>query len=295
MSIEQDPFGRKYRSGRLSDEQTAKRMLEVATDQVYREHEGLPVSFDSLKFEDIIADAGVARSAVYRRWPTKNHFYADLLRELSGHNRPAIGAFDENTVQLTIRLIRENFDEFREPESRHAWVVELCRQGALQNYSAIAGSVEWNVYITITATLSTLPTQSPLREDLQHGLLESEKNFYTKMGYFYQNLMDLFGYRLIADLADITPEVVAQLGAAIVEGLAVNTIADPNVANLRFKADPFSTGRMEQWSLPGLGFTSVVLSFVEPDPQSPTHWNDEETVRRQEKFEELAAFVSEMS
>lgn len=69
------------RRRRLSDAETAARMLAAGAELVGRT--GLTVSLEHLSLEDLIHAAGVARSAVYRRWPYKDLFFADLLRELA--------------------------------------------------------------------------------------------------------------------------------------------------------------------------------------------------------------------
>ena len=45
---------------------------------------GLTVSSEHIGLEDLIRDAGVSRSAVYRRWPRQDLFLSELLRELAG-------------------------------------------------------------------------------------------------------------------------------------------------------------------------------------------------------------------
>jgi AcrR family transcriptional regulator len=52
-------------------------MLDAAGAMIGRT--GLTVSLEHLSFEDVIHQAGVARSAVYRRWPYKDLFFSDLL------------------------------------------------------------------------------------------------------------------------------------------------------------------------------------------------------------------------
>ena len=58
-----------------------RRMLGAALAVVGRT--GLTVSLDHLSFEDIIRDADVSRSAVYRRWPYKDLFFSDLVKQLA--------------------------------------------------------------------------------------------------------------------------------------------------------------------------------------------------------------------
>jgi AcrR family transcriptional regulator len=56
-------------------------MLKAAVAMVNRT--GLTVSLDHISFEDVIRDADVSRSAVYRRWPYKDLFFSDLVKELA--------------------------------------------------------------------------------------------------------------------------------------------------------------------------------------------------------------------
>jgi hypothetical protein len=56
-------------------------MLKAAVAMVNRT--GLTVSLDHISFEDVIRDADVSCSAVYRRWPYKDLFFSDLVKELA--------------------------------------------------------------------------------------------------------------------------------------------------------------------------------------------------------------------
>jgi AcrR family transcriptional regulator len=44
---------------------------------------GLTVSLDHISLEQVIRDAGVSRSAAYRRWPYKDLFFSDLVKQLA--------------------------------------------------------------------------------------------------------------------------------------------------------------------------------------------------------------------
>jgi AcrR family transcriptional regulator len=68
-----EPPGLGRRERRLSDQETERRMLAAAVAMVHRT--GLAVSLDHLSFEDVIRNADVARSAVYRRRPYKDLFF----------------------------------------------------------------------------------------------------------------------------------------------------------------------------------------------------------------------------
>ena len=77
----QAPTGLARRGRRLSDQETEQRMLQAAVAMVHRT--GLTVSLEHISFEDVIRDADVSRSAVYRRWPYKDLFFSDLVKELA--------------------------------------------------------------------------------------------------------------------------------------------------------------------------------------------------------------------
>ena len=77
----QAPTGLARRSRRLSDRQTEERMLQAAVAMVHRT--GLTVSLDHISLEEVIRDADVSRSAVYRRWPYKDLFFSDLVKQLA--------------------------------------------------------------------------------------------------------------------------------------------------------------------------------------------------------------------
>jgi AcrR family transcriptional regulator len=60
-------------------------MIEAGLKVV--EREGLGLSLDRLGLEQVIAEAGVARASVYRRWPHRDAYLSDLLVALAQSNR----------------------------------------------------------------------------------------------------------------------------------------------------------------------------------------------------------------
>lgn len=278
MAVERDPFGRAHRVGRLSDTETAEWMMTAAIRKV--DEGGLPVSFDLLRFEELIVDAGVARSAVYRRWPTKHHFYADLLRELAGRAHPAVAAYEQTTVATAIRLGTENLEQLKTPEGRHRMAVEMCRQAALENFRTLSGSRSWSLYVTLNATMLSLPPEGGLLGDLERSLSQSWARYFTRMGSIYAGLLGLVGYRVRTDITGLSEVTLAELGAALIEGLSLNSIGDAGGAAKRFTGDPFHTGEQAEWSLAGLGFASQLMALVEPDPAAGGDWDDAELDRR---------------
>lgn len=289
MTIEQDPFGRPYRSGRLTDQQTVERMLQTGLDKV--QQEGLRVSFDLLKFEDLIAEAGVARSAAYRKWPTKHHYYADLLRRLSGHVHPAVGAYDQSTIELALGLALEARGLLSSPQGRRALVVELCRQGSSRNFLTLSESPSWPIYVTLRATYMSLPEEGDLRQDIGKALASSEAWFVRRMSEFYEALIQAFGYRMRPQVEPVSRETLSVLGGALVEGLALMSVTGEYIAETFFEVDPFDTGLTEKWSFAALGFTSLVMALVEPDPEQHEDWGEDRVARSVEIIEHMLTRV----
>ena len=89
-------------------------MLAAAVAMVHRT--GLTVSLDHISFEDVIRDADVARSAVYRRWPYKDLFFSDLVKELAKEAIPP--ALLDEEYELIRRVVAEHLDWLDTPELR---------------------------------------------------------------------------------------------------------------------------------------------------------------------------------
>jgi AcrR family transcriptional regulator len=143
----QAPTGLARRGRRLSDQETEQRMLQTAMAMVHRY--GLTVSLDHISLEEVIRDADVSRSAVYHRWPYKDLFFSDLVKELARSATPTILG-DE--LALIRRLVAERLDWLDTPELRHALVIELIRQLALLDFQALYGSTRWRTYLALHAT-----------------------------------------------------------------------------------------------------------------------------------------------
>lgn len=279
-----DPFGRPTRrSSRLTDEETARRMLETGVSAVHST--GLQLSFDLVSLEALIDTANVSRSAVYRRWPTKAHYFADLLLELAGSTHPATAAYSQSTVERACDVAEAFIDMLRTPEGRKQVVVEMCRQGALENYNSIRKGHEWATYVALQATMLSLPPELDLESRIRAALRRSEDNFVERMSAFYLSMVDVVGYNL-RSISGVTFETVATMGAAVVEGLAINTTIIPEISDTVFTADSFNTGIEAEWSMPALGFASILLALIEP--KSPEiDWDDERIEKSRARLREI--------
>ncbi|MFF9350256.1 TetR/AcrR family transcriptional regulator [Streptomyces sp. NPDC014734] len=294
----QGPTGLAGRRRRLSDAETARRMLQCALDMV--NSSGLTVSLEHIRLEDVIRDAGVSRSAVYRRWPYKDMFFSDLLRELAKAAAPA-AVSDRETVERVRGRALERLDWFRTPASRHELLVELLRHGAEQDFEAMRRSTEWRTYLALHATYLSLD-DGELRGDLQRTLAESERAFVTRIAGAYARLALLVGHRLRPGAG--TFESLALLVNATMRGLVLTalslpsgtgaaggpgTLPGPGAGPAGPGADfagagggpagegggPLGPGDLSPLS--AVGVIGIALAFLEPDPE--VVWDDERVER----------------
>lgn len=269
LNDERPPSGLVGRNKRrFSDEETERRMLRTAMEMVHST--GLTVSLDHISFEDVIRDAAVSRSAVYRRWPYKDLFFSDLLKELARAATPTT-IDDDGPAELARQAVLPHLDDgIRTPERRHMLLTELLRQTAQHDFDAIHGSTQWRTYLALHAIFLSL-TDGQLRDDVQAALAESERAFITRIAAPCEQLTTLLGYRLRPELG-ATFQTLASLATAALRGLSLMAVSTPHIATQRLHTGPFGTTPAE-WSHPALGVASIALAFVEPDPT--IEWDDD--------------------
>jgi AcrR family transcriptional regulator len=267
------PTGLARRGRRLSDQETERRMLQAAVAMVSRT--GLTVSLDHISFEDIIRDAGVSRSAVYRRWPYKDLFFSDLVQQLAKDATPTIV---DDELALIRQIVASRPDWLETPELRYRLLLELFRQLSLLDFQTMLGSPGWRTYLALHATFMSL-AEGALRHQVQAALARSEQAHNARIAQAWRQLTALFGYRLRPG-SGITFEALATLLSATMRGLVVMALSSPDVAEQRLEASPFGADVPGEWSLSALGLAGLASAFLEPDPA--VEWDTERiaSVRR---------------
>ena len=267
------PTGLARRGRRLSDRETERRMLQAAVAMVSRT--GLTVSLDHISFEDVIRDADVSRSAVYRRWPFKDLFFSDLVKELAANATPTIVADELDMIR---QVVAAHLDWLETPELRHSLFVELFRRLSLLDFQTLYGSPEWRTYLALHATFLSI-ADGDLRDQVQAALARSERDHIAQVARAWEHMAGLFGYRLRPELG-ATFETVATMADATMRGLVISALSMPEVASYRAQASPFGASGTDEWSMPAMGLVGIGSTFLEPDPA--VEWNAERiaSVRR---------------
>jgi AcrR family transcriptional regulator len=257
--------GLSRRPRRLSDQQTARRMLDAAVAEVNRD--GLTVSLDHISFEDVIREADVSRSSAYRRWPHKDLFLSDLIKELARNAAPPL-AVDELT--LIRQILAEHIDWLEQTDLRQRLMMDLIRQLALLDFQTVYASPGWRTYLALHATFLSL-ADGRLRDEVQRILAASERDRMSRVAQSWQRLATLFGYQLRPG-ADSFSSLVTLLSATM-RGLVIMALSMPEIAEQRSSKSPFDAGAATEWSLVATGFASLASAFLEPDPA--IEWSDE--------------------
>jgi AcrR family transcriptional regulator len=244
-----------WRRRRLTSEEVARKMLDVAAELI-EARGGLSLSLEHINLEEIIQRAQVPRTSVYRIWPTKDHFLTDLMARLAGPDWHGTAAFSEETIEIVVKMYLDHWDELDTVDGRRRALREMVRAGASENYRHLCESRDWKTYVALIATLDA--TDGGRRSTLQEALQKSESAFVSRMSDFYSLLAPAVGLRL---RPGVTYEHLAVLGAAVVEGLALyQGLRDEAALSLP------ATGEDQSWSLPAIGFLSVVDMIAELVP-----------------------------
>ena len=272
------PTGLGRRGRRLSDRETEQRMLQTAVAMVSRS--GLTVSLDHISLEEVIREADVSRSAVYRRWPYKDLFFSDLVKELACSATPTIV---EEEYALIRHIVTERLDWLDTPERRHGLVIELIRQVALFDFETLYGSAQWRTYLALHATFLSL-AGGQLRDQVGEALAQSERDHRAGVAKAWEFLAELFGYRLRPELGASFDALAALLDADM-RGLVIQALSEPDLAAHRAQASPFGALGEDEWSLAALGAASIATAFLESDPT--IEWDQQRLARVRESLTSL--------
>jgi len=255
----QGPTGLARRARRLSDQETGERMLAAALATVNRD--GLTVSLEHISFEDVIRDAGVSRSSAYRRWPHKDLFLSDLVKELAAGPTPAIVADELDMIR---EIATGRLDRLDRPEQRQGLVMELFRQLAVLDFRSLYESPAWRTYVALHATFLSL-ADGDLRDQVRAALAASERTRLAAVAGAWERMAGLFGFRLRPELGS-SFEALATVLSGCLRGLVVLALSMPDLAEHTTRAQPAGATEPGEWSLAALGLAGVAASFLEPDP-----------------------------
>ncbi|WP_147252095.1 TetR family transcriptional regulator [Blastococcus sp. TF02-9] len=235
-------------------------MLDAAQRLVERAG-GLSVNLENLSYPDILKEAGVARTSVYREWKTKEDFYVDLLCDLAGPSWQGTAAFDEKTIKIARDIVADRVAELQEPAGREQLLRDVVRVAAQQNFDALMSSTAWRTYVALSATVMGLP-DADSRQRVLAALQEAERTFIRNMAEFYADMATVLGFRLRAHAKSF--DVVAAAGASVVEGMGLRRLLAPELVDRPLDVE--GPHGAEQWHLAAFSYWTILQGMIEADP-----------------------------
>lgn len=242
---------------RMSRAEIEGTLLKTATDLV--RDNGLTVSLEHLRLDELMDLADVPKTSFYRVWSSKEAFFARLLEELVVPNGGVGAAFDPMTLDVARGVIEQNVDLLETSSGREELLAEAIRLGAAQNFRSLRGSSSWQTYMAILATLPGIGDEAA-RDRIKQALQVTENYFIDRMAEFYDSMLPLLRFRL---RAGVTTHHVAAVGAAVVEGLVERAVVSPDLVDDLIPGTGLR-GEKVEWHLAAIGFWGVVRSLVEP-------------------------------
>ncbi|WP_203582323.1 hypothetical protein [Microbacterium hibisci] len=231
-------------------------MLDVAVQRVRAE--GLLLDYANIELEDLIRAAGVPRSTVFRIWPHRVAFVADLVRALFEADAGFDTGFDAETLRMLEVALGENTEALRSPEGRQAVLRDTLRVAVAHNVSAVENTIAWRAYRTMSAALSS-GDAVPGGEDIRALLSEIEEKYLGRMAEIYRGLNAAFGLRMRGGL---TERDLAVAIMAMIDGMGDHRRIDPDTIDAPRRVT-FGPEGPRDWHLAGLAVYGVYTAFTE--------------------------------
>jgi AcrR family transcriptional regulator len=242
------------RPKRRPSETTRHEVLARAISLV--EHTGLGVSLDHLNMEALIRDVGAPRTTVYRLWPSKEDFLADVLVELITPGQRGFTSYDAPSLSRTqARLAQRVSDHPDEPVGPA--VREAVRIGVAESFDSMLAHRGWQTYVAATLALDSLPADR--RERVEIALREMQATFLDAMSSYYQSILELTGLGLRPGLSTRQLSVVA---STVLEGLVQRRRLTPELVDAPTILDAGDDGGLP-WHLAAVAVMGVVDQFLE--------------------------------
>jgi AcrR family transcriptional regulator len=228
----------------------------------YVNRSGLSVGFEHLSMDEIIWAAQVPRSSVYRIWETKGSFCSDLMIEIAESSFKRMT--DDETLRSCVGVIRSNTDLVSTVLGRRELVREVIRVGVERNYYAVVDSMGWQAFISISAALlGDFPIG--VRKVTEAALIRANSKFIEQQARLHHWIASVTGHRMKAEHKE-NYRLFAVLCSALVEGLALRHVANPELTDNFFLDGQLAGSSPDGWTPASIGVFALTDLYMESDP-----------------------------
>ncbi len=233
-------------------------MLEVAVARV--KAEGLLLDYANIELEDLIRTAGVPRSTVFRIWPDRAAFVADLVRALFEADPGYDTGFDAETMDALQQAAAASAGA--PAVERPAMLRELLRHAAAHNMVAVENTIAWRAYRTMSAALSS-GDAVPGGEGTRALLSELEGRYAERMAEVYRGLNAAFGMRMRDGVSEADLAIAVM---AMIDGMSDHRRIDPATVDAPRTVALGPEGSRD-WHVAGIAVWGIYTAFTESADQ----------------------------
>lgn len=258
QSGQSDQFARRRR---MSAAEVRERMLAAAREIVLRS--GMTISLEDVSLEDVMRQAKVPRSSVYRLWPYKSDFVDDLLCLMATPEWVGLTPGQAPALDVAREVVRANRDRLGTPEGRWAVSRESVRQAVEVSFADIDAAKGWVFYFALVGTVDYVRDPNA-RARIAAALEECERVRVRSIAALYEELARWTGTR---PRAGYRTEHIAEATGAMMQGLLTRMIVARNSPNDQTQLT--DDGRWSPYRMitqphtgPGIDGTEVDWSFV---------------------------------
>ncbi len=264
------------RRRRMSAAQVRSAMIEAGQRSVL--NAGLTLDLNDSHFDDLIRNAAVPRSSVFRIWQSKADYLVDLYEALGADG---IGQAKDGHAQAAIfevakEILKANGSRLKKAAGRREVLLELVRQGVSANVGKMSEFSQWQSYLQMLISAPIL-TDLPEGTRISDALVETER--VGVVGQAASRYAEIFGGSLGLRLkrSEFSYEQFVVAANGVVEGFAVRSVlasagskgADVTDPSLRAVTEatipgPAIDGGTAPWLPAAIAFLGIVDTFFEP-------------------------------
>ena len=213
LSRNVDTWRMESKKSRASAEATRALMIETALGQVAARG----ISFDAatLTLEHVIRLSGAPRSTVFRIWPNRHAFVADVVKELFASDSLGPDGFDEGALGNISALIAYRQEEMATRQGREIVLASVAQGVVEANMAAVRASHAWTTYRTLRLAKAS-SADSFGGENLDAIFQSVEQKYILRTRVIYREINSLFSRRMRAGL---TEDDLSAALTSLVEGM----------------------------------------------------------------------------
>ena len=219
--------------------------------------EGLQLDYANIELEDLIRAAGVPRSTVFRIWPDRAAFVADLVRALFEADPGFETGFDDETLRFIEQAVTGSADAASSPDEQQAALREVLRAAVAHNMAAVEDTIAWRAYRTMSAALSS-GDAVPGGDEIRVLLSEIVGRYLDRMAELYRVLNAAFGLRMRAGLDERDLAVAVM---ATIDGMGDHRRINPEMID-RPRTVALGVEGARDWHLAGIAISGIHTAFT---------------------------------